>query len=164
MAFFNELNEKIIKVLQLVQDNQDLCKYLYYPQKDPLQQSNISDTSILMMKNLFPLPKTPDSIIEKTSILNVYFPSSKPYRNNSGFRELFLNFDIMCHIDIWMTEYGIRPYNICSYIDTMFNNQYISDLSVNKIYFDNDGMIRFSDYFYGYRLTYKLSSESNVGS
>jgi len=163
LSFFKDLNSKIIKIIEILESNQDLCKYLYYPNNDPLSEPNIDDTSILTMKNIFPLPKDTNAITDKISLINVYFQSSKPYRNNSGFREIYLCIDVMCHLDLWLIDEGIRAYCICNKIDEIFNNQHISDLSINNIYFENSQVSYYSDYYYGYKMVYKLSSESNVG-
>lgn len=164
MGYFKELNQNINVILKLIFKNQDLLKYLKYGDELPLSNPDIISPRSLINENIFLTPKTPDAITEQCSILNIYFISSKPYRKNSGFRELYLCFDIMCHLDIWMLDDSkIRPYCICEEIDTMFNNQQISELSLNRVYFENDVIVKYSDYFYGYRLTYKLSSDSNVG-
>jgi hypothetical protein len=163
MANYKNYNENIMKIIGMVLDNQVLCKYLYVDTESPQSSTPITNTSELIMKRIFPLPKTVEAITDKMSILNIYFPTSEKYKVNSGFKEVILYFDIMSHLDIWMIDEGIRVYSIMNEIDKMFNNIYISKLSMNRILFEKDSIMKFSDYFYGYRLCYRLSQSSNVG-
>jgi len=163
MAYFNELNTNINIVLEYILGDQDLCKLIYYNEPNPLSQPTISDTSILLFDKIYPLPKKVLAEEEKATILNTYFYSSKPYSNNSGFRPVVLCFDIMCHLDVWKIESALRPYSISNKIDTLFNNEYNSDLSMNYIYFMSWSPMQYSDYYYGYNLKYSLSNSSNIG-
>jgi hypothetical protein len=163
MANFEELNTNILLSIQMILANQNLCKYLYYADSNPISQTTISDTSILLMNNLYPLPKIPNAETGKISIVNVYFPSLKTGKKNPGFRKDVLCFDVMCHLDTWMIDEGIRPYSICREIDKMFNDKQISALSINRVYFDSANIRQYSDYFYGYYMVYELTNPSNVG-
>ena len=163
MSFFNDLNEKINLTIQMILANQDLCKLLYYNDYSPLSQPTISDTSILLTNHIIPMPKGTSLVTDKTSILNIYFFDATPYPN-SGYRELHLCIDIMCHLDVWMCDGGIRPYLISSKLDNMFNNMLIPTLSNNKIFFEDWKYGRYSDLFYGYRAIYRFGTDSNVGS
>ena len=163
MAYFDKLNNSIMIAIELLLSDQDLCKLLYYSEANPLSQPTIPDTNILLMKNIFPLPKSPNSEKDQKAIVNVYFYESEPYQKNSGFRKVYLVLDVMCHLDVWMIDNGLRPYSISSKIDALFNNKLVPELSINSMYFEHWGQKRYSDYFYGYHLTYRLSNDSNVG-
>lgn len=164
MAYFSDLNDNLNFVVSKILDNQDLCKYLYYPSKDPLSEPDIlNPRQSLMMKNIFPLPKDANSVVDEISILNIYFPIVSPYKPNSGFREVILNFDVMCHLDIWDTDYGIRIYSIANEIDKMFNNNFYGEISIKRIFYKGASLKRFSDRFYGWQMIYELSNDSNVG-
>jgi len=162
MAYFNNLNNSIMVALQLLLADQDLCKLLYYAEPNPLSQPNIPDTDILLMRNIFPLPKEPDSDKDQNTILCVYFYESQPY-HNSGFRKVWICFDIICHLNAWMIDGGIRPYAISNKIDALFNNHIVPELSINAMYFEDWVNRKYSHYFYGYHLSYRLSNDSNVG-
>lgn len=164
MAYFSDLNDNLNFVVSKVLENQDLCKYLYYNVADPLLQPDIPDTrSTLLMDNIFPLPKDPGLIEDQMSILNIYFPFVKPYTPNSGFRKIELCFDIMCHLDLWNIDDGIRVYCIANQIDSMFNNKFYGELSFNANFFDRAAIRKFSDRFYGWQVIYQISNDSNVG-
>ena len=163
VAFFSKLEEMIMLVVQMLESDQTLCKLLYYGEPNPLSQPDIPDTTVLLMNSIFPLPKSPDAEQNQKAFVNVYFYSSSPYNKNSGFREVYLCFDVICHLDVWMIDGGMRPYHISSRIDKMFNNSLVAELSINPMYFSSWKHMRYSDYFYGYHITYKLSNNSNVG-
>lgn len=162
MAHFDNLNSSIMTAIQLLLSDQTLCKLLYYAEPNPLSQPDIPDTNILLMRNIFPLPKEPDSDKDQNSILCVYFYESQPY-NNSGFRKVWICFDIICHLNVWMIDDAIRTYSISNRIDALFNNRIVPELSINAIYFESWVNRKYSHYFYGYHLAYRLSNDSNVG-
>lgn len=168
-AFYGSLNSKINKIIETLISSQNLCKLLYYNDDNPLSQSDIPDTSSLIFKNnytsenkIFPLPKYVDAEEEKGSLLYIYFNYMDSYKKNTGFKKLNLYIQIACHLNVWYIDSAIRPLSIIHEIDRLLNNQHIDDLSMNKIFSDSCGMIRFSDYFYGYNLEYKLSDNSNI--
>jgi len=163
MAYFQELNTATNVILDRIFSSQDLCKLLYYNSPNPLSQANISDTSSLLMNNVYPLPKMPDAEKDKKGILNMYFYSAKPFSRNSGFKHTYLCFDIMCHLDIWMINTGVRPYSISNEIDVLFNDQYIKDLSLRNVYWNEWSVKNYSDYYSGYHLVYALSQDNNLG-
>lgn len=162
-AFFSTLEIKIRKIIEKIIESQDLCKLVYYDENNPLSQPTISDTSSLIGNRIFPLPKYSFAETEKCSRINVYFKNSQPYEPNSGFRKIILYIDIICNDDIWLIDNsGIRPYSISNKIDEIFNNQFIKELSLKKVYFLNWNLIEYADYFHGYCLMYELSDNSNV--
>lgn len=162
MAYYEKYNENIMKILTMILENQNLCKYILVDNFSPLSSTPIQDTNVLLMNRIYPLPKIPESQTLEKTIVNVYFPTSEPYKLNSGFKEVRLYFDIMSHLNIWMIDEGIRCYSIMNEIDKMLNDKYIKGLSSKRIYFEKDSIIKFSDYFYGYRICYILSHSSNI--
>ncbi len=163
-AYFSTLEIKIRKIVEKVIESQDLCKLIYYNQPNPLDQPDITDTSILIMDKIFPLPKYSFSETDKGSRINIYFKNSQPYENNSGFRQIILCIDVICHDDVWIIDNsGIRPYALSNKIDEIFNNQFVADLSMKNIFFRNWGFVEYADFFHGYTLIYELSDNSNVG-
>jgi hypothetical protein len=163
MAYFNELSNVINKMIEIILSDQELCKLIYYSEYNPLNQPTITDSSILLFDKIFPFPKQPGLQQEKGSLINTYFLSSKPWSGNSGFKKELVCVDILCHLDNWKIENGIRPYEISKRLDFLFNNKNIKEISNNRVYFDSWTNIRYSDYFYGFRLVYMITNDSNVG-
>jgi hypothetical protein len=164
MAYFKELNGAVNKIIEIIISDQELCKLLYYSEDDPLNQPIISNTKTLIFDKIFPFPKQPDAQLEKGSLINIYFLSGKPWSGNNGFKKEMIAIDVLCHLDSWKIIGGIRPYEISERLDTLFNNKNIKEISSNKVYFDGWTNIKYSDYFYGYRLIYILTNDSNVGT
>lgn len=164
MAYFEKLNNGIFEIIDMLLSNDNLCKYLVNNNFSPLSNENtpIENPRSLIMKNIFPLPKLPDAEENEKCIINVYFYNSKPYKKNSGFRSVDLCFDIICHLNLWQIDSGIRPYAITNEIDKMFNDKIIEQLSMTNIFSDSWRNMKYSDYFYGYNLTYRLSQDSNI--
>jgi len=163
LAYFSDLNSNIKEIQTLLLSDQTLCKLLYYGEPDWASKADISATPTLKFTHLFPLPKIPTSENEKKSMLNFYFIDSKPQSRNPGFRNVVLCFDVICHIDIWQINEGIRPYAISNRIDRMFNGQFYENLGIGDVSFDSWVNMRYGDYYYGYRLLYKVGKDSHVG-
>jgi len=162
LAYFEKLESMTMLIVEMLLANQQLCKLIYYKEYNPLAEPDLPDTRILLNDRIFPLPKQPNSDNKQTAIVNTYFECSEPYQN-SGFRQVFLRFDIMCSLDVWMIDNGVRPYAISHNIDKMFNDKLIPELSIKAVRFTDWKNARFSDAFYGYSLWYELSNLSNVG-
>lgn len=160
MAYFDELNTVVATALDLIYNDTELIKLLDYPEK-------ITSPDNLLMKNIFPIPRDPNAISNVKNAINVYVEEAYPYDKNSGFRQACLNFDIMCHLDAWNMGGGkLRPYLISERIDTLFNNNFspkVRLMSGNAPYFYYWKIYKFSEFFYGYRLRYYISLESNMG-
>ena len=163
MAFFQDLGAKKNKIIQLLLASQNLCKLLYYNTTNPLNESTISDTSVLLFDKLFPMMKYPDAETEKSSRLCVYFRDIIPFKTNEGFREPKLCFDIICHQNVWLVNSNERPFLIMEEIDKIFNDQYIPEISTREVGYSFADIRNYADYFDGYYLMYNLTESSYLG-
>lgn len=161
MAYFQDLNDVINKVLEMIWKDEKLLKLVAYP-------NNSIKKEDLFLKNIFPIPRGFDSVNEQKSFINVYCDSFYPYEGNSGFRGTYLCFDVVSHLNIWADKENsiIRPYEMCAEIDRMLNNQSNDNtrqISINPPYFAEGKVYRYGEFFYGYKLKYHISADSNVG-
>ena len=167
MAYFSDLNTNVKHIKDLLLADQTLCQLLYNSDSvddiNPVSATPLSDTGVLWFRNIFPLPKAPTPETDRKSILNYYFLQGSPQRRNTGFRNVELCFDVICHIDCWGINDGIRPYYICNRIDAIFNNRSDEVLTVGDTFFKSWVNMRYGDSYYGYRLIYQLGKDSNVG-
>ncbi len=166
MSGYSKYNESINKILLMIFENQNLCKYIYYndTEKSPLDNDDIvNPRQTLIMKNIFPISKNSNAMTDKISLINVYIPTSNPYRINNGFKEVYLYIDILVHLDITMIPEGLRTYCIMDEIDKMLNGKFIKELSMKNVWFERDKVMEWSDLFYGYRMCYILSQNNNIG-
>lgn len=113
------------------------------------------------------MPRGADAVKDEKTFLNIYMDSTYRYEKNSGFRQACLTFDIFSHLNLWTIpkENTIRPYLISSKIDKIFNdnfNEQVRQISINSPLFDSWKVYRYGEYFYGYKLKYYISLDSNV--
>jgi hypothetical protein len=158
---FEELDTIINKIIELIMTDSSLCKLIYYDDKEPLKQNDF-DHNILMFTKIFPLPKKPNAEDKMGTMINIHFGKANPW-SNSGYKKEILLIDILCHLNTWELEFGLRPYQISNRLDSLFNNKQISDISINKIFFSDWTEIQYSDYWYGYRMAFMFTNNSNVG-
>lgn len=168
MAYFSELNAVLNLSCSMLLENQNLCKLLYYyPEEtnyqfNPLTQPDIQDTSSLLMKHIYPLPKIPDAETEQICFIDVTISGGKPCDTNPRFREVTLGFDIICHLDTWIIKGGFRPLSIVHEIDSMFNFQETKMDILNRPIANPLIPKNYSNMFYGYHLSYDLQVNSNI--
>ena len=168
MGFYQELNSILTLTCSSLLENQNLCKLVYYYptqtnyQFNPLSQPDIEDTSILLMKNIFPLPKIPDADTEQNCFINVTITRGTPIASNPRFRSVILSFDVICHLDCWIIKGGVRPLSIIHEIDSIFNFQETKMDILNKPIATDLIPRGYSNKFYGYQLTYELQVNNNI--
>lgn len=110
--------------------NESLKKLLYYTSKDCLKRPKLSEDESLELfgKNIKIIPK----IIVDNSVLNymiISFDNFSTNNNNPEFRDNFVEFDIICHLDQWeLSDFALRPYRIAAEIDSMFNNKHLTGI------------------------------------
>lgn len=174
MAFYEELSPILYQVItERFLRNQNLCKLLYYyPDEcsdihnsfeyDPLEQPDIKNTNSLYMASIFPMPKIPKTIEEKKVFLCAYFNGGYEPDSNLAFRNVVLNIDIICHLDVWNIKQRYRPYDIMHEVDVLLNNQ-LTDLPIENRPFLRGFQTRvYSEYFYGIQMLYNLKVNSNI--
>lgn len=174
MANYSELSPILYRIIsERFLRNQDLCKLLYYyPENcehvnddfnfDPLACDNISNTNILYMKSIYPMPKIPDAKETKKVFLCAYLNGGYETEDNIAYRNVVLNVDIVCHLDCWCIKNGYRVYDIMNQVDLLLNNQ-ITDLPiVNKPYLRGFQNRVYSEYFYGVQMLYNLKVNSTL--
>ena len=174
MAFYEELSPILYQIItERFLRNQNLCKLLYYyPDEcsdihnsfeyDPLEQPDIKNTNSLYMSSIFPMPKIPKTIEEKKVFLCAYFNGGYEPDSNLAFRNVVLNIDIICHLDVWNIKQRYRPYDIMHEVDVLLNNQ-LTDLPIeNKPFLRGFQTRVYSEYFYGIQMLYNLKVNSNI--
>lgn len=169
MAYFDELNNIVMGAIgDYILQNQNLCKLLYYYPTEidnnynPYAEPDIENTSDLMFKHIFPMPKLPDVILDKQGYLAVTVTGGREVDFNTGFRQVNLCFDIIFHLDAWTIKNGFRPYSVANELDKMFNNQNVSLPNVGKSQYYGFRTKDYSTYFYGIQLIYSLYTNSNI--
>lgn len=170
MAFYEELETILNRAVAMLLQNQNICKLVsYYSDNvdyryDPLSQPDITNPQDLLMKHIFPLPKTPDADTDQDCLISVCLQGGDEITTNTGFREVYIVFDVICHLDCWMIKGGYRPLAIMHEIDSMFNDQVLKDMpSVSRPYAKPFNVQQYSDRFFGFQLAYSIDVNSNIG-
>lgn len=161
MARFKELQFQLDKTIDLLLSNQNLCKLLtvYQEGLNPLEQPDIPDTSELLFKNIFPLPKSLETQENQIVLLNFWFDNFRRGRENPHFKNYELTFDVLCHDDLWRIKgFGfLRPYAIHHEIDKMFND--LNGFGIGKLSLKDDHIIRANQFYSGYRVIYEVHEQ-----
>jgi hypothetical protein len=94
MAKLELLSKNLINALETLLANQEFSKLVYYNVKNPLEQPNLADTSIILFDKLFPYPY--DTEIQDTDEvkIHVYYPSGN-FTKNELVENSFVFFDIV---------------------------------------------------------------------
>ena len=150
--------------------NQNLCKLLYYYSEtqtfdyNPINQPDIDDTSVLLMKHIYPLPKLPNLETEQKGFLTVVLSGGDKNFNdvNTGYRRIYLIFDIICHLNQWIIQDSYRVYKIAEEIDKMFNYQQTDLPILGRPTYIGFKQRDYSNYFYGIQLIYGFLVNSNI--
>ncbi len=174
---FIELGKIIRKVSQLLIDvenpdpvlstaSKNICKLLYYTERNPLEQptgdpidperprpefntiaeakEHIMDSRILLV------PRVPFQ--EERGAFIVLLIDSFFLTENEQFKANSLIFDVFAHHDNWLLTDNLRPFLLMEQIDTIFNNR---KLSIGNVKFDTGRAIVLTEQFIGYQLVYR---------
>lgn len=134
--------------------NPRLQKYLYYTQKDPLSQPNLTSEQAMELfdKNIKIVPKiyVDKSVLQYMIIsFDNFTPSANP-----EFRDNTIEFDIICHFDQWkMRDFQLRPYRIAAEIDSMLDKKRLT--GIGKLEFIGANKILLTDEYAGLCLMYR---------
>lgn len=152
------MNKNINNAMSKIFKSQNLCKLLYYA-TNPLSQPDIDNTrSILLMNNVYPLPKPPPAQEDRKVYLSIILSEAKMHNKGQSFKDYKLIINIVCHIDLWMIAEGLRPLLISHELDKIFNKTRSADLTIGESLFDNWIYREYSDYFCGYYQSYILTN------
>ena len=134
--------------------NKNLCKMLYYTDRDALDRPNLTEEQRLGMfgKQIKIVPKlyVDGSVLAYVIIsFDNFTPSA-----NAQFRDNVITFDIVCHFDQWhLKDFQLRPYRIAAEIDSMFDNQHLT--GIGELHFMGANQIILNDEFAGLTLMYE---------
>lgn len=99
MGRLKKLNDDIHELANIILEDQDLCKLIYYPDSNPLDKPDINGKKYILDKRLLPFtPKLP--MVEETgSYVTIRTPRLKPTKDEYYIVSM-LCFDVYCHKDI----------------------------------------------------------------
>jgi len=161
MAYLRHWQDIVDKMLEKVRKHDNLLRLVANSTPEPYE-APVPKWEDVLMKNVFPCPKEPNSVDTQKSFINIYMGQTDIVPENPYYHEDLLYIEVDCHLETWLLKNGeIRPYSMCSILDQMVDNLYVPDMSIQKVIPSKFRVVKFSDMFYGYRLVYKLT---NIGS
>lgn len=159
MSKFRELNTYVSTIAQMICENQNLCKLLYFNTKDALKKDDIENTvELLINKNILFHNSVPAESDEAKSVLSVIL---NDFENDGSiyFRKNLITFNILIHSDLWLLEEGdFRVFKIMEEIDNTFNKLHNSNNSgmISRLTFKNANHIWANYKYSGYCLNYGI--------
>lgn len=142
--------------------NKELAKLLYFYNDQDDDEKLPKDLNSLLMHHVYPMPKMPDIKTDKGAYVCAYFNGGYEIENNTGYRNVVLNVDIICNIDSWFYRGSFRVYDIMAQIDKMLNNQ-MTDLPIEgRPYLRGFQTRVYSSEFYGVQLIYNMKVNSTI--
>lgn len=99
MGRLEKLNNDIQELANKILDNQDICKLIYYPSNNPLEQPAVNGKQYILDERLLTFtPKLP--LAEDTgTYVSIRTPRLKPTKDDYYIVSM-LCFDVYCHKDI----------------------------------------------------------------
>lgn len=151
------LSPNLIIILNELIKNQNIVKYLYYNQKNPLSQSNLTlPATNLMFDKVFPYPFFIDVETEEGSQIRVYYPKGR-IEDGRVIEDTMVYVDILVAKTLWLVNDGeakIRPYEMMKEIINHFYRKPIGTLG--SLTFDEFTHLTVNDKFSGVRLEGKM--------
>lgn len=117
-------------IVNFILKNERLKRLLYYTTSDCLQKENLTEEESIKLfgDNIKTVPWI-NVDGEKKNYLVIKFDNFVPNENNPEFRDNLIEFDIVCHYDLWqLKDFELRPYKIAAELDSMLNNQHLSGI------------------------------------
>lgn len=150
---YKVLGKNVMKITNMLLNNQNLCKLLVYTTLTPLSGPTITDPESLMNKNIRLVPKVPDELTEKGSFVVVLLDSDDINEDNERTTIVDLRFDIICPMDEWLiNEESLRPFMIASEIHEMLDGTRVQ--GIGKLRCLGMKRIVMSDVYAGYSMRF----------
>lgn len=153
MARFEELGQYKNNIVEKLIAKQEICKALFYSDRNFLDKPNITDPEALIYQHIFPfrfIPNKDDS--EMKTYITMAF---RKYRSiNNAFKTGYIHIHIFTHKDLHRTDYGtLRTDFLLSQVDKALNKQ--SGIGIGKLEFDEADEYFVNDKYMGMYASYK---------
>lgn len=120
---FNSVEKDLAYIIQKISENESLLKLLVLKEKDNTPLSTQEKIDIIK-NNIRIVPKITDCNTDVESYIVIGFDNFTQNETNPEYRDKFLTFDVICHVDTWnMGDFKLRPYKILGHLDMMFNKK-----------------------------------------
>ena len=126
-----EIGENLQKIVRALMGNQDLLKYLYYTDKDPLSHEDLTDEQ--KRKEIFEklvkiVPRVGPKEDDK-SIISIRVSRGATNAENSEFRDLLLSIEVFTPLTQWLLKSdNLRPFLIMGEIQKTLAGKKVNGL------------------------------------
>lgn len=152
---FEVMGEDIFKIVEKIQQDQDLLKLIKFTDADPLSHNDLTSDEIdeMLHKNILITPKIPDTDQDKNCYLVILLDNYTVSPANQDFKSTQIRFDILCPMDRWViNSKSLRPYLMMNCIDKDFNEKSLA--GIGNLSFQEANRLVVSPYLAGYSLLY----------
>ncbi len=129
-----ELGPHLQDIVNRLTANQNLLRYLYYTDKDPLNSNkkNLSAEDVFNSHiKIIPVINIPE---KDYSILSIVVAKGSPVNQNNEFIDLYLTIEIFVPITQWILKSdSLRPFLIIGEISNSLNDKVVSGLGKLKL-------------------------------
>lgn len=151
---FMSVEKDLAIISEWMLKNKNLCKMLYYTDRDALDKPALTEEQKIRMINnqikIVPKVYVDGTVLNYVVIsFDTFTPSANPQ-----FRDNIITFDVICHFDQWhLHDFQLRPYRIAAEIDSMFDNQHLT--GIGELHFVGASQIILNDEFAGLTLMFQ---------
>lgn len=122
LNIFDEMDKIKSQIKDRVLSNQNLLKYIYYGDDDPLSEKDIEDLSLVVDKYVFFKPKMLDTLKEQKAYLTLTTSGSPDY-SGERITNVTFTFNILTHLEIYdLADGSTRAWRICKELSDLFTN------------------------------------------
>lgn len=126
-----DLGTNFIKIVRRLMDNEDLMKLLYYTDKDPLSQPNLTNEQKMeyVYKKLVKfVPRVGPREVENP-IVSIRMVSGREDASNNQFKNVAISVETFCPLEQWIIKgENLRPFAIMGEIQRSLNGKTIDGL------------------------------------
>ena len=142
-------------IIQKIFGNNELCKLLYYKQKDCLSAPDLSMAQKLtMVDNQIKIIPYLQITQECPIYILILMDNFKPNAKNPQFKDCNIIFCVLCHPDHWnLGDFKLRPQKIIGELDEMFNGARLT--GIGTLEWLNTGNFMMADNLMGLMSIYK---------
>ncbi len=127
---FLSLEKDYSLIMKRIFENDQLCKLLYYTQKDCLKAPDLtSEQKLSMINNQIKIVPVTKITQECPTQLIIVMDGFAENATNPEFKDCVVVFHILCHPDHWnLGNFALRPYKIAGEIDAMINDKKLTGI------------------------------------
>lgn len=137
LNIFDEMDKIKSQIKDRVLSNQNLLKYIYYGNDDPLSEKDIEDLSLVVDKYVFFKPKMLDTLKEQKAYLTLTTSGSPDY-SGERITNVTFTFNILTHLEIYdLADGSTRAWRICKELSDLFtdtNGSWIGKCEMEDFY------------------------------